>query len=140
MKADAYPVLQDDAMLFISVKSAEAEQVPKVLQVVEETKRIRYKAGMSQQNSFSLSAPLIHILGLDEEEELHQYVLYDQQEAKKGPRIINLDDDKKNKYAPPKNLTVHLSKISMPELQPKAQGNDKSSKRDSRKDDKKGRW
>jgi len=50
MKADAYPVLQDDAMLFISVKSAEAEQVPKVLQVVEETKRIRYKAGMSQQN------------------------------------------------------------------------------------------
>lgn len=38
-------VLQDDAMLFISVKSAEAEQVPKVLQVVEETKRIRYKAG-----------------------------------------------------------------------------------------------
>lgn len=38
--------LQDDAMLFVSVKSAEAEQVPKVLQVVEETKRIRYKAGM----------------------------------------------------------------------------------------------
>jgi hypothetical protein len=38
--------LQDDAMLFVSLKSAEAEQVPKVLQVVEETKRIRYKAGM----------------------------------------------------------------------------------------------
>lgn len=34
-------------MLFITVKSAEAEHVPKVLQVVEETKRIRYKAGMS---------------------------------------------------------------------------------------------
>ena len=33
-------------MLFVSVKSAEAEQVPKVLQVVEETKRIRYKAGV----------------------------------------------------------------------------------------------
>lgn len=32
-------------MLFITVKSAEAEHVPKVLQVVEETKRIRYKAG-----------------------------------------------------------------------------------------------
>lgn len=38
--------LQDDAMLFITLKSAEAEQVPKVLQVVEETKRIRHKAGM----------------------------------------------------------------------------------------------
>ena len=32
-------------MLFITVKSAGAEQVPKVLQVVEETKRIRHKAG-----------------------------------------------------------------------------------------------
>jgi len=116
-------LLQDDAMLFISVKSAEAEQVPKVLQVVEETKRIRYKAG------------------LDEEEGLHQYVLYDQQEQKKGPRIINLDDKNKNKYAPPKNLTVHLSKISMPELQPKAQGNEKVNKRDSKvKEDKKGWW
>jgi len=32
-------------MLFITVKSANPEQVPKVLQVVEETKRIRHKAG-----------------------------------------------------------------------------------------------
>ena len=32
-------------MLFITLKSDEAIQVPKVLQVVEETKRIRYKAG-----------------------------------------------------------------------------------------------
>jgi hypothetical protein len=90
-------LLEDDAMLFITVKSAEAENVPKVLQVVEETKRIRYKAGL-------------------DEEELHQYVLYDVQEAKKGPRRINLDDEPKNKYAPPKSLSVHLSKISMPEL------------------------
>jgi len=101
-------LLQDDAMLFITVKSAEAIQVPKVLQVVEETKRIRYKAGLS------------------DEEELHQYVLYDTPEGKKGPRrIINLDDDMKNKYAPPKNLTVHLSKIAIPELQPKLHMNEK---------------
>lgn len=39
---------QDDAMLFITVKSSEADHVPKVLQVVEETKRIRYKAGKSE--------------------------------------------------------------------------------------------
>ena len=32
-------------MLFVTVKSAEAECVPKVLQIVEETKRIRHKAG-----------------------------------------------------------------------------------------------
>jgi hypothetical protein len=32
-------------MLFISVKSSAAAFVPKVLQVVEETKRVRYKAG-----------------------------------------------------------------------------------------------
>jgi len=93
--------------------------VPKVLQVVEETKRIRYKAGLS------------------EEAELHQYVLYDTREGKKGPRRINLDDDMKNKYAPPQNLTVHLSKISMPELQPKRQTNEKTHKEDKRKEDKK---
>ena len=51
--------MQDDAMLFITVKSSEAEQVPKVLQVVEETKRIRYKAGLSVCDiwEFSLISP-----------------------------------------------------------------------------------
>ena len=63
--------------------------------------------------------------GLSEDEELHQYVLYDTKPEKKRPRIINLDDDKdKNKseikYEPPSSLTVHMSKIFMPELQPKA--------------------
>lgn len=100
-------LLNDDAMLFVTVKSAEAIHVPKVLQVVEETKRIRHKAGLS------------------DEEELHQYVLYDTKPEKKGPRIINLDDNdkdkNKNKYIPPNSLTIHLSKIPMPELQPKAQ-------------------
>ncbi|KAI6144478.1 hypothetical protein BKA82DRAFT_4017124 [Pisolithus tinctorius] len=67
-------LLSDDAMLFISVCSTEAAQVPKVLQVVEETKRKRYKAG---------------------DPELHQYVLYDTQREtpQKGPRIIKLDDE-----------------------------------------------
>ncbi|KJA28114.1 hypothetical protein HYPSUDRAFT_129892 [Hypholoma sublateritium FD-334 SS-4] len=122
-------LLQDEAMLFITVKSAGAECVPKVLQVVEETKRIRYKAGLS------------------DEEELHQYVLYDTQEPKKGPRRINLDDDPKDKYAPPKNLTVHLSKIPLPELQPKGQLKEKvgkepkdTKKKDEKKEDKKGWW
>ncbi|KAJ7755750.1 hypothetical protein DFH07DRAFT_821706 [Mycena maculata] len=93
-------LFQDD-MLFVTILSAGADQVPKVLQVVEETKRIRHKAGL--------------------EEELHQYVLYDTQ-VRKGPKRINLDDtDKtKNKYTPPESLTVHLSKIAMPELQPQA--------------------
>lgn len=123
-------------MLFISVKSAEAENVPKVLQVVEETKRIRYKAGtyfleLEHENS-DLPSPS----GLDEEE-LHQYVLYDVLEAKKGPRRINLDDEPKNKYAPPKSLCVHLSKISMPELQPK--GHERGKSKDIRKEDRKGR-
>ncbi|KAJ7502828.1 hypothetical protein B0H11DRAFT_605171 [Mycena galericulata] len=92
-------LFEDDAMLFVTILSDSADQVPKVLQIVEETKRIRHKAGL--------------------EEELHQYVLYDTQ-ARKGPKRINLDDvDKaKNKYAPPESLTVHLSKIPMPELQP----------------------
>ena len=79
------------------------------------------------------------------DEELHQYVLYDTTAAKKGPRRINLDSDNtKNKtnYAPPTSLTIHLSKIPMPELQPKAIGNDKASKDDKlkgkRKEERKG--
>lgn len=62
-------------------------------------------------------------LGQDDDE-LYQYVLYDT-ERQKGPRRINLDDDNHNrnmdKYKPPSNLTIHLSKIPMPELQPKTQ-------------------
>lgn len=96
-------MLQDEAMLFISIRSAGASQVPKVLQVVEETKRFRHKAG---------------------HEQLHQYVLYDTaQIPRRGPTTINLDDNKdkakgKN-YTPPSNIVVHLGKIDMPELQPR---------------------
>ncbi|KAM5544437.1 hypothetical protein V8D89_002097 [Ganoderma adspersum] len=105
-------LLNDEAMLFISIRSASQVQVPKVLKVVEETKRLRYKAGIA------------------EEEELHQYVIYETDKPqRKPPRRINLDnpDSKKGKmkepdigrYSPPTSLTVHLSKIDMPELQPK---------------------
>ena len=37
--------VQDEAMLFVSIRSASQVQVPKVLKVVEETKRLRHKAG-----------------------------------------------------------------------------------------------
>ena len=43
--------------------------------------------------------------------------------SQNGPRIINLDDNggrgKNKEYSPPKSLTVHLSKIDMPELRPR---------------------
>jgi hypothetical protein len=60
---------------------------------------------------------------MDEEGELHQYVIYEQTKPK-GPKIIKLDDPKgKNSdienYTPPTSLTVHLSKIDMPELKPR---------------------
>ncbi|KAF8892040.1 hypothetical protein BD779DRAFT_1437179 [Infundibulicybe gibba] len=108
-------LLMDDGMLFVTVRSAAGEQVPKVLQIVEQTKRIRHKAGLS------------------EAQELHQYVLYDTlaPSSSKGPKRIVLDDagqDKpkaKGKYVPPNSLTIHLSKIPMPELQPKANIADK---------------
>jgi len=41
-------------MLFITVKSAEAKHVSKVLQVVEETKRIRHKTGTYMKESHVL--------------------------------------------------------------------------------------
>lgn len=108
-------------MLFVSIRSAAAEHVPKVIQVVEETRRIRHRAGLASCASFQ--SPLTYIPGLEEESELHQYVAYDtvKPNGTKGPRRINLDDDPKgkNKYSPPNSLIIHLSKIPMPELQPK---------------------
>jgi hypothetical protein len=66
-------------------------------------------------------------LGLADDQELHQYVLYDAAPIQKGPKRINLNDgpdkDKAktdSKYSPPTSLTIHLSKIPMPELQPRA--------------------
>ncbi|KAF7794379.1 hypothetical protein EIP86_005513 [Pleurotus ostreatoroseus] len=100
-------MLKDGAILFVTIRSANATEVPKVLQVVEETKRLRYKSG------------------IDEDEPLHQYVVYDTAQAKrKGPRRINLDDPNSSTsttkaYAPPTSLSIHLSKIDMPELQPR---------------------
>lgn len=92
------------------------------------------------------SCPDVPRSGLSDESELHQYVLYDTVDSTqtKGPKRINLNDSEdkaKNKYRPPENLIVHLSKISMPELQPKPKqpSNDKpvDPKKDS--DNKKGR-
>jgi hypothetical protein len=71
-----------------------------------------------------------------EDQELYQYVLYDTAvTGQKGPRRINLDDDKgKGKtYTPPNSLSVHLSKIPMPELQPKPSVHDKHFKDSSQK-------
>lgn len=96
-------LLKDDAMLFITIRSLSAADVFKVLQVVEQTKRIRHKA---------------------EEEELHQYAVYEQ-EKPKGPKRINLNDPSRasmplgSNYSPPTSLAIHLSKIDMPELRPR---------------------
>ena len=93
---------QGDVALFIVIRSSSPETVSKVLQVVHETKRILHTAG--------------------DDDDLFQYVQYDTDASsgKKGPRVIKLDDSSEaSKYRPPSSLTVHLSKIPMPELQPK---------------------
>ncbi|KAN0138061.1 hypothetical protein V8E53_003950 [Lactarius tabidus] len=89
----AEDLLADDAMLFITVRSASPADVPRVLQVVDQVKRLRHKR------------------------ELNQYVVYDAQP--RAPQRIKLDDPPANTYTPPTSLTVHLSKIPMPELCPR---------------------
>ena len=107
-------------MLFVTVRSSSAAEVPKVLQVVEQAKRLRHKAGTCELGlHYGIFVKPPHS-GLDEDEALHQYVIYDTPKTK-GPRRINLDDPStgaSKPYAPPTNLTVHLSKIDMPELPP----------------------
>jgi len=92
-------LLEDAALLFDTVRSAAAAQVPRVLAVVEEAKRIRHKQGIADDS-------------------LHQYVVYDA--APRAPARINLDDAPPPRaYTPPDSLAVHLSKIDMPELKPR---------------------
>lgn len=61
-------------------------------------------------------------------EDLHQYVSYDDvpqaQVGGKGKKVIKLDDEDKNKdksstYKPPSRLLLRLSKIVIPELEPR---------------------
>lgn len=67
-------------------------------------------------------------MGLDQEGRgLFQYVIEDENDSssnnkKTGPRVIQLDDvpiEKERKYTPPQRIAIYLSKIEMPELQPK---------------------
>jgi hypothetical protein len=129
-------------MLFISVRSATVENVPKVLHVVEEIRRLRHKAGTSSFCDLSVLCSEFRA-GMDEEGELHQYVIYEQTKQK-GPKIIKLDDPKnknseRENYTPPNSLTVHLSKIDMPELKPRATGRGPTDEGTTKEWDKKGK-
>ena len=110
-------------MLFITVRSASSADVPKVLQVVEHVKRLRHKRGdFLPLHSFLCSLLIIsaEVATGSLSEELHQYVIYDTQPSTRLQRIKL--DDPPNAYTPPSSLTVHLSKIPMPELRPHPHG------------------
>ena len=107
-------------MLFITVRSASPADVPRVLQVVEQVKRLQHKRG-TWPFILPPPKPLTRTSEVNAgalREELHQYVVYDAQP--RAPRRIKLDDPPAKEYTPPSSLTVHLSKISMPELRPQA--------------------
>ncbi|CAE6454880.1 unnamed protein product [Rhizoctonia solani] len=98
-------LLQDESMMFIMIRALDPSQVQRVVQVAEETKRTRHRARY--------------------EEELHQYLRYEDEKptAPKGPKVIKLDgsppkESPMKAYKPPQTLTIHLSKIAMPELAP----------------------
>lgn len=117
--------------MFIIIRSNSSDVVQRVVQIAQETKRIRHRAD-------------------DDDEELFQYLTYDEEKPgiipKKSKRIIKLDDKpeaaSKKEYAfsriseyeliwnytlfyspaykPLTTLTIHLSKIPIPELMPKS--------------------
>lgn len=64
--------------MFIVIRSGSPDVVQRVVQIAQETKRLRHRAS-------------------DEEEDLHQYVTYDEEKpstksTKKPKRVIKLDD------------------------------------------------
>ncbi|KAG8854877.1 hypothetical protein FRB96_007277 [Tulasnella sp. 330] len=101
----AVKLLNDPNLLYIIIRSQTEEEVSKVVTIASLAKRMRYKGGAH-------------------EEELHQYVRYDEREqpGSKGPKVIKLDGpagkEPTKEYRPPTALIIHLSKIPMPELQP----------------------
>jgi hypothetical protein len=104
------PLSQDDTVLLITLRSLAPSCVSKMVQVAEATKRRQYK---------------------DDDQELHQYVgMSFDEDAGKG-KDINLDDNptapRETAYQPPNTHSIHLSKIPMPELEPKT-NNSKNSK------------
>ena len=76
---------------------------------------------------------------MDEEVKLDQHMIYWQAEQK-GPKIIKLDDPKnKNSESMFYYLTVHLVKIDMPELKPRATGRGPTDEGATKEWDKKGK-
>lgn len=77
------PISQDRDVLFIIIRSSAPEVVPRVFQIAQETKRLRHRALEAAD---------------EEEEELYQYVTYDEPEQiengkkKKPKKVIRLDD------------------------------------------------
>ena len=71
-------------------------------------------------------------------------MVYDTVDKPTGPKRIVLDDGASpsptNKYTPPNSLTIHLSKIDMPELRPKAAKDKDRPSRKDRKEEKKRGW
>lgn len=70
--------MQDKDILFIVIRSSSPDVVPRVVQIAQETKRLRHRAD-------------------EDDEELYQYVTYDQEKdnpnaKKKSKRVIKLDD------------------------------------------------
>ncbi len=69
-------LLGDRDLLYVVIKSHTADEVSKVVQVAQETKRLHHREAGN-------------------DEELHQYVKYGEAEGTKGKkqhRVINLDD------------------------------------------------
>lgn len=65
-------MLQDESILYVVIKAQGEHQVPKVVQVAEAAKRMHYKSG-------------------GHDEDLHQYVTWEDMEHK-GPKVIKLDE------------------------------------------------
>lgn len=65
--------MNDPKLLYVVIRSQTEAEVAKVVTIASLAKRMRYKGGAH-------------------EEELHQYVKYDEvEEPSRGPKVINLD-------------------------------------------------
>ncbi|KAH8086423.1 hypothetical protein HD553DRAFT_217070 [Filobasidium floriforme] len=114
--ARAVSLLADPSVLFIIIKTRQAEAAQKAVEVADATKRARHRAGLDQDSRG-----------------LYQYVVEEEVKSaprvasgQQGPRVIDLNDAPKSEpkrsdtkaWRPPPNISIYLSKIELPDLHP----------------------
>lgn len=129
-------LLQDDAILFIIIRSKDAAAVTKAVEVADATKRMRHRAGLDQEREHSLRQYVVENEGKGGGGLVSNVgprnMTAKASKLSNGPKVIDLNDKPKSpkeeaakrktsvraSWTPPTGVSIFLSKIDLPDLHP----------------------